>query len=136
MHNIELPTLKALVDTFADRGDAIAILDFGNRSGDDSMPEAITYRQLHESIVALAGGLRERGIGAGDMVWLCAPNSPGWISAYFATVCAGAAAVPLDDQASRDMQMAVLRHSEAGFAFTSARHVEELAETDTPLTDY
>ncbi|MBN1237119.1 MAG: AMP-binding protein [Gammaproteobacteria bacterium] len=141
MQTPPLRTLRALVDTFASRGEAVAVQNFGNVSrpgaaAEASTPEAVSYAQLHETIVALAQGLRERGIGAGDMVWLCAPNSPAWIAAYFGIVCSGAAAVPVDDQASRDMRAAVLRHSGARFALTTARHVEELADTPAAPTDY
>src|SRR5690606_36392165 len=64
------------------------------------------------------------------------PNGLGCIAAYFGTVCTGAVAVPLDDQASKDMLVAVLSHSRAGFAFTSARRVAELCDTAAALQHY
>src|SRR5690606_6637970 len=69
-------------------------------------------------------------------VLLCAPNSPDWIAAYFGIVSLGAIAVPVDDQANREMLQSVLRHAGPRFAFTSRRHVEQLADTPEAIRDY
>src|SRR5690606_34859654 len=54
----------------------------------------------------------------------------------FGIVCAGAVAVPVDDQASRDMLQGVVRHAAPRFAFTSRRHIDELAATAEALGDH
>src|SRR5690606_14721416 len=94
----EINTLCDLVRSFAERGDAVAIEAFGS----DAPPQQVSYRALHERAARVARGLEERGIGRGDRVLLCAPNSPDWIAAYFGIVSIGAVAVPVDDQASVD----------------------------------
>jgi long-chain acyl-CoA synthetase len=120
----KLETLLDLVDSFQSRGETEALEAFGL-----DLASSITYSALHERIRRTTDGLAARGIGAGDFVLICGPNGPGWITAYFATVCAGAAAIPLDDQSGKETVAAVLRHSGAKFAFTTRRHVEDIAGT-------
>lgn len=128
----EINTLCDLVRSFAERGDAVAIEAFGS----DAPPQQVSYRALHERAARVARGLEERGIGRGDRVLLCAPNSPDWIAAYFGIVSIGAVAVPVDDQASVDMLQGVIRHASPRFAFTSSRHVERLAGTPEAVVGY
>ncbi|HEX5420682.1 MAG TPA: AMP-binding protein, partial [Gammaproteobacteria bacterium] len=123
-------TLAALVASFAPRGDAEAVMAFGIDS-----TVSLSYAALHAQILDVAAGLEAKGIGRGDFVLLCGANSPSWIAAYFATVCTGAAAIPVDDQAGKETLAAVIRHSGARFAFTTRRHIEELGEAASSL-DY
>jgi len=127
----ELKTLSDLAGSFAERGDIVAIQAFGPDGAHE-----MTYRALHERLTRVAGGLEKRGIGPGDRVLLCAPNSPDWIAAYFGIVSLGAIAVPVDDQANREMLQSVMRHAGPRFAFTSRRHVEQLADTPEAIRDY
>ncbi len=57
---------------------------------------SISYRELRDSAHRAALLLAGRGVKPGDRVLLLGENSPDWVRAYFAIVCAGAVAVPLD----------------------------------------
>lgn len=66
--------------------DSIAVIDEDNR---------YTYAELDAEVAAYRALLTERGIKAGDVVGLLAPNSAGFIKAYLAINTLGAAAVLL-----------------------------------------
>jgi len=51
--------------------------------------------ELKERARALAAGLRQAGVGSGEVVGLLAPNEPEWVVAFLAIVRAGAIAMPL-----------------------------------------
>jgi 2-aminobenzoate-CoA ligase len=54
----------------------------------------ITYKQLHDDVMQVAGGLRQRGIHPGDCVILRLLNRPHFISTFLALLRIGAVAVP------------------------------------------
>ena len=57
----------------------------------------LTYRQLHEAVLALAGYLQDTcGVQRGDRVLLDMQNSPQWVIAYFAILRADAMVVPVN----------------------------------------
>jgi len=62
------------------------------RDGDDTL----TYAELHDAALRVAGGLRARGIAPGDAVALHLPNSIWFIVAYYGVLCSGAAVAPLN----------------------------------------
>ncbi len=64
--------------------DRCAILDGGRK---------ITYRQFNLESSNIAAALVDAGVGAGDHVALCAPNSYEWLAFYFGVLKAGAVAV-------------------------------------------
>ena len=79
--DVEIPELS-LYDylfgrDFGDRADAVAFVD--GTSG-----ASLTFAQLKGMVETIAGALAERGIGAGDVVGLFAPNTP-----YYAAVFHG-----------------------------------------------
>jgi long-chain acyl-CoA synthetase len=55
----------------------------------------ISYSQLNALANRVASGLVKLGIGPGDAVAICAPNSIEWISVYFGAIKTGAVAVTL-----------------------------------------
>ncbi|EGF33024.1 acyl-CoA synthase [Oxalobacteraceae bacterium IMCC9480] len=57
----------------------------------------LTYRQLHDAVLALAGYLQhDCGVQRGDRVLLDMQNSPQWVIAYFAILRADAMVVPVN----------------------------------------
>ena len=60
--------------------------------GDDSL----TYGQLHDRVLRLAHGLRERGVRHGDRVAYLGPNHPALLETFFAAGTLGAVFVPLN----------------------------------------
>jgi acyl-CoA synthetase (AMP-forming)/AMP-acid ligase II len=61
---------------------------------------AVNYRELLRRTGNLAGHLQERGVGPGDSVAIFLPNSVEWVESCFATLRAGAVAVPISYEAS------------------------------------
>ncbi len=59
--------------------------------------ERTTYRELHAQAVQLANVLRDAyGVAKGDRVAIAMRNYPEWPVAFWATLLAGAVAVPLN----------------------------------------
>ncbi len=114
-------TLAELVDAFEDRARAPAIIAFGDRDMD-----VVSYEQLAGRARGAAADLRARGVGPGDRVALCAPNSVEWVGAYFGIVYAGAVAVPLDYQSGAGYLESVLAHARPRLLVTSQSRADEL----------
>ncbi|HEY5567047.1 MAG TPA: AMP-binding protein, partial [Gammaproteobacteria bacterium] len=109
------------MESFAARRGNPAVVAFGAHGSATQ-----DYGVLHDESRRVASGLLERGLGAGDMVLLWAPNSAAWVAAYFGIVGCGATAVPLDHQSTVERAVAVLKHSGAKLVFTVAAHAAAL----------
>jgi long-chain acyl-CoA synthetase len=92
-------SLVAMLENAADRYGSHVALIARQPSGQKSN---LTYRELRDSSHRAALLLLSRGVKPGDRVLLIGENSPDWVLAYFAIVCAGAVAVPLDHLISAD----------------------------------
>src|SRR5260370_24776411 len=57
---------------------------------------ATTYREIDEQSGRLAAGLREIGLGPGQVVALQLPNVPQFMTAYFGALKAGLVVLPLN----------------------------------------
>ncbi len=86
-------SLVAMLENAADRYGSRVALVARQPSGQKTNT---TYRELCDSSHRAALLLLSRGIKPGDRVLLIGENSPDWVLAHFAIVCAGAVAVPLD----------------------------------------
>ncbi len=69
--------------------------DFGERAGapaliDGASGAAITFGELHGMVEKIAAALAERGIGAGDVVALFAPNTPHYVAVFHGILRANA----------------------------------------------
>lgn len=70
--DVEIPDVSLydfLFGNSGDRADAPAFLDGATGA-------ALTFREVHDAVLRLAAALAGRGIGAGDVVGIVAPNSP------------------------------------------------------------
>jgi O-succinylbenzoate-CoA ligase len=74
---------------------------------------AVTYRQMAEWSAALAGGLRERGVGAGDVVGLLSYNNIEFLATIFAANYVGAIAMPVNWRLAAAELRFILEHSGA-----------------------
>src|SRR6186713_1605517 len=54
----------------------------------------LTYQELANQVMQIAGALRQRGVKAGDCVMLRLLNRPHFIAAFLAVLRVGAVAVP------------------------------------------
>jgi long-chain acyl-CoA synthetase len=61
----------------------------------DGKYQGITYAELSETVDALAAGLAERGVKAGDKVGIYSYNRPEWVTTDLAVAKLGAVLVPI-----------------------------------------
>ena len=81
------PTLAALT---------AMVRAYGEREFTVYEDERVTYEAHYRAVCHLAARLAEMGVGKGDRVALAMRNLPEWPVAFFAIVCLGAIAVPLN----------------------------------------
>ena len=86
-----MQTLIDLFHTFAALGDKTA---FVNRTGVRRIE--VSYRELHQKSLQMAGLLEQNGVAAGDRVLIWGPNSSWWAIAYWGIIVRGAIAVSVD----------------------------------------
>jgi fatty-acyl-CoA synthase len=72
-----------------------------------------TYAEMAERAVALAGGLSDHGIGAGDVVAILSYNCPEFLEAIFAANYLGATAMPINWRLAAPEVRYILEHSQA-----------------------
>ncbi len=70
-----------------------AARDFPDHVATAFLGSTLTYRQLHEQIARVAGGLRALGVGPGDRVALVLPNSTDHVVVFWAVLRLGAVIV-------------------------------------------
>ena len=75
--------------------------------------QVVTYAQMAAQAGALAAGMHDRGIGAGDVVALLSYNSPEFLETIFAANYLGAIAMPINWRLAAPEVRYVLEHSEA-----------------------
>jgi fatty-acyl-CoA synthase len=71
----------------------------------------LTWRDLDRRTDAIAAGLAERGVGAGDRIGILGQNSPGWCELVVAGFKLGAAVVPLNIRLSPDELGYIVAHA-------------------------
>jgi long-chain acyl-CoA synthetase len=109
-----LHMLRATVDKWPDKE---ALVELGG--------ERINYTQLWDRSARVAGGLRDMGVQRGDRVAIRLGNGINWCTAFFGTLMAGAAVVPVNT-----------RFSESEVAFVVADSGSKVViMPDTPLPD-
>ena len=99
------------------QGPGLAVKDAG---GDYS------YAELDLLAGRAGAGLLNLGIGPGDKVGLCAPNSAEWLALYFGALKAGAVAVTLSHLLSPPELNLLLAHSRPKVLFTTNDRLYEL----------
>ncbi|GGQ33310.1 FadD3 family acyl-CoA ligase [Streptomyces mutabilis] len=111
-HDQEFRSIPNVVRAAARRfGDATALVD-GNRR--------IGFRELEGFMLRAVASARALGIGPGDRVGLCAPNSVEWIVAALGIQGAGGIVVPLNTRFKQRELSYILRKSGAKALFAAA----------------
>lgn len=87
----------------------------------------LSYEGFAQEVAALAGGLRERGIGVGDRVLIHLDNGPETLVLRFACAWLGAVAVATNTAAIAAELAPLALRSRVRAAVTSARHLGALA---------
>src|SRR5215469_5634845 len=90
-------------------------------------PVRWTYRELEERSNRLANALVSLGVGPGEKVIWCGPNSPQLVAAIGATRKIGAVSVPLNYRLTADEARYVIGHSDASVAYVDADHAPMFA---------
>jgi fatty-acyl-CoA synthase len=80
----------------------------------------ITWRELHDQAVALAGWLQAQGVAKGDRVIVYLQNCPQWAVAFYAVQRADAVVVPVNPMNRADEFGHYITDPEARVAITSA----------------
>ena len=75
--------------------------------------EVVTYGEMATRAAALAAGLHERGVGAGDVVGLLSYNCTEFLESIFAANHLGAIAMPINWRLAAPELRYILDHSEA-----------------------
>ena len=101
-----LSLATVLAESARKHPDKIAVID-------TATTERITYRDLWQQTLAYAAGLRELGIGPGDVVAIQIPNLADFPRVYYATLAVGATIVPMHLLLTADENAYVLRDSGA-----------------------
>lgn len=86
-----------------------------------------SYALLNERANRVAASLLKRGIGSGDLVALCAPNSGDWLAFFFGVLKIGAVAVTLSSQLKADELTLLVNHSRPKAILT---HDEKLGDLE------
>ena len=118
-------TLQSVVDSLGEHGDETALVVFGKKD---------RHRWSFEKLVAcarsFANGFVRRDFKSGDIVAICAENSPEWIVAALGIIRAGMVAVPLDVQLGNKTLVHTLRDSDARAIITTKKRVERIKKLD------
>src|SRR5215510_3296845 len=75
--------------------------------------ETCTYGEMATRAAALAGGLQDHGVGAGDVVALLSYNCPEFLETFFAANHLGAIAMPINWRLAAPEVRYILDHSGA-----------------------
>ncbi|MHB9755973.1 class I adenylate-forming enzyme family protein [Streptomyces sp. BYX5S] len=92
----------------------------------------LTYRELYETALRIAAGLRARGVRTGDAVALHQPNSAWFTVTYYAVLLAGAVVVPLNPTLPPKAVRDQLDEAGAVAAFAHPATAPALAEAAAP----
>ncbi|BAW80433.1 AMP-dependent synthetase and ligase [Candidatus Nitrosoglobus terrae] len=116
-------TLIQLIDAFSSDGENLALLAFTKKE-----ELSWSYAALAHRIDHLAYGLKQIGVGPGELVAILAENCPESILACLAVIKIGAVIVPLNVRFSAHILEFTLRDSGVNFIFTTATCFKKLAQ--------
>jgi len=104
-----------LTDSAARRPDHPAVIYSGQQ---------IAYGELNRRSDALAWGLKERGLGPGDITVLMMPNSIDWITAYYTIAKIGAIVLPVNFLYRTEELTHIFRDSRARAFIGTPQHLK------------
>ncbi len=114
------PTLAALFDDFAARGERPALITVG-------LGQAWSYAELRAQCDRLAAGLIADGLTPGEPVALLGPSRAEWVALALAVILAGGTVVPLDTVMAPDDLAYALQDCGCRRVFASTDRLEPLA---------
>jgi acyl-CoA synthetase (AMP-forming)/AMP-acid ligase II len=121
--DVEIPEVSLfefLFSDFGDRADQPAFID-------GSSGAEVTFAELKQQVITIAAALAERGIGAGDVVGIFAPNSPQWAAVFHGVLRANATVTSVNSLYSAGELAHQLRDAGAKMLFTISPFLERAA---------
>lgn len=98
---------------------------------------SISYHQFNQDANRVATGLIRRGLGPGDRVALCAPNSYQWLAFYFGILKMGGTAVTLSSALTQDELAQILEDAQPKALLTVDEKLEALGQRrDHPYLEH
>ncbi|MEU6541167.1 FadD3 family acyl-CoA ligase [Streptomyces sp. NPDC047000] len=111
-HDLEFRSIPNVVRVAAQRfADATALVEADRR---------LSFRELRDHMLRAVSAAQALGIGPGDRVGLCAPNSVEWIVAALGIQGAGGVVVPLNTRFKEQELSYILRRSGAKALFAAS----------------
>src|ERR1700754_1448928 len=92
-----------------------------------------TYGEFHARVTEVAAGLRELGVGQGDVVGVVLPNSPHYLEVWWAILWLGAIFNPVNPALTAREAAAILADSEAVVAVCTPEAAAGLQEKRAQL---
>ena len=125
-----MQTLIDLFNTFNLLGDTTV---FVNRTGARRL--VVTYKELHELALKMAGLLAQNGVEPGDRVVIWGPNSSWWGVAYWGIILRGAIAVPVDFMSNLERADSIRTLTDAKLVLQSRFKAERMALDNSLLLE-
>ncbi|MET7988456.1 MULTISPECIES: class I adenylate-forming enzyme family protein [unclassified Streptomyces] len=94
--------------------------------------ETLTFPELYDAALRVAGGLRRRGLEPGDVLALHMPNSHWYLAVYYGALCAGIAVAPINPGQPVGALRDQLRDCGAKAVVTHPANAAPLAEATGP----
>ncbi len=110
-----------------------AVQKYSERTVLISEKQHITYGQLNKAAGAVAGLLRQSGVGKGHNVALMLPNIPEFVYSYFGALKTGAAVIPLNTSSTPFELTYLLNNSDSKVLITQASQVKKYDEIKDKL---
>jgi fatty-acyl-CoA synthase len=127
-----LPWSPEVPDTSLWANLAATALKHGSKTAYISPELTLTWQQVHDKALALAGWLHSKGVKKGDCVLLFMPNSPQFVVATYAILRADAVMVPVNIMNRAEEFRHYLRDTNAQVVLTCAelRPIVEQAQAE------
>ncbi|MCX5850379.1 MAG: AMP-binding protein [Deltaproteobacteria bacterium] len=98
-----------------------------------SEKQRITYEQLNHAVNAVAGLMKQSGVGKGDKVALMLPNIPEFVYCYFGALKIGAVVVPLNTLSTPSELTYLLNNSDSKLLITQTSQVKKYQDAQNQL---
>ncbi len=95
--------------------------------------QRLTYRQLEQRAAAVAGFLKQEGIGPGMLVAICMENSLQLITGITGILKAGAGYIPLDPEYPDQRLRRIIRDASPSLLFTNRENLHRFSGCETVL---